>query len=106
MSIQGPAAELALRADVPRPHPHRERRIEQLRLADGPLVEERDGLEVDVLEMQSIGDHQAHVVLARGGDHAHAVLDRHRHRLLTEHVDAGLGGADGVSACIELGSAI
>ena len=68
---------------------HRERRVEELRRADAAAAHEIDHLQVDLLEVQPIRDHQLDPLLAARVDHALAFIDRHRHRFLTQHVDAG-----------------
>ena len=74
-------------------------RIENVELnsfgsADRAVAHELDRLEIDVLEMEAVGDHEADVMLARRCQHAFALFDRHRHRFLAEHVDTRFGSAD------------
>jgi hypothetical protein len=44
--------------------------------------------------MQSVRDHQLDLGLAGRGDHLTTLLDRGRHWLFTQHMDAGAGGSD------------
>ena len=64
-----------------------------------PELHELDRLQVGLLEVQPVGDHQLDVGSARRRvDHLLALLLGHRHRLLAQHVHARLGRAHGVLA--------
>ena len=77
-------------------HRHRERRVEELGLADAPASDQIDRLQVDLLEVQPIRNHQLDAILAAGVDHPLAFVGGDRHRLLAEHVNAGFGGTNRV----------
>ena len=94
--VERAAAQGALEANVPGHHLHREGGIEKPRLADAPGARDFDRLQVGALEVQAIGDHQLHARAARRLGHALALLLGERHRLLHQHVDACLRGADRV----------
>ena len=101
--VERAAAEGLLRADVTAPHGHRERRVEVLRLADPALPHEVDHPQVDLLEVQAVGDHQLDAVLGAGGDHPLALGGGHRHRLLAQDVDAGARGANRILRVLRVG---
>ncbi len=94
--VQRAPAVGALRADVTGPHAHRERRVEVLRLADPASPNEVDGVEIHLLEVQAVGDHQLDPTGGAGLDHPLAFLHRDRHRLLAENVHTHASCANGV----------
>jgi hypothetical protein len=77
-------------------HRHRERGVEELRIPDPPAPHEIDDLQVDLLEVQPVGNHQLDATAPARPDHPPALVHGDRHRLLAEHVDAGVRGPDGV----------
>jgi hypothetical protein len=59
-------------------------------------MHELDRLQVDIVEVQPVGDHQLDVVAPARLDHLLALADGDCHRLLAEHVHPDTRGADGV----------
>jgi len=70
--------------------------LDGLDLAEVAVANELDGAQIGRLIVAAIGDHQFLVCGLAGGDHLLAVFNAGGHGLFTEHVLAGLGGADGV----------
>ena len=90
------AAELALEADVAGLHLHRELRIEVARVADALLAHEVGDFEVAAFEVQPVGRHRAGRRCARRPRSCvRSRATRGRQRFLAQHVQAGVGGADG-----------
>src|SRR3954471_1893220 len=88
--VERASAQLArVEPDVPILHGHGEHRIEETGLTQLPALNDVDRLEVRLLEMQPVGDHELDVVLFGGPNHGPAILFRDRHGLLAEHMDAG-----------------
>ena len=76
---------------------------EKKQVAETTRLRHLDGTEVRGLEMEPIADHELHVIFVTREDHCLAVLLVHRHRLLTEHVDAGPGAALGERTMLRIG---
>ncbi len=96
MSYSEPPPYSRLRTDIAGAHAHGKRRVEELRLANPALADEVDRTQVDLLEVQSVGNHELDAVVLAGGDHALTFVDGDGHGLLAQHVHAGAGGADRV----------
>ena len=75
---------------------HRERRVEELRLADASPAHQVDHRQVQLVEVQPIRDHQLDAADRARLDHLLALGHGDRHRLLAQHVDAGVGRSHGV----------
>jgi hypothetical protein len=73
-----------------------EGRGENARLADAPGARDLDRLEVGALEVQTVGDHQLDPRCAPAAAMRLRIGELHRHRLLDQHVQAGLRRADRV----------
>jgi len=90
------AAQLVIQPDVARLDVHRERRVEDPRLAKLPGTGPGDRRQVGGFEVQAIGDHQSDIVLLSRLDHAFTIFLGDRHRLLAQHVDPRPGSPLGV----------
>ena len=77
--------------------------LKNFRLTNPAATRQLDRVEIDRLEVQPIRDHQLDVVRPARGDHLPAFLDRDRHRLFAQHVDAGPGGANRVLGVHRIG---
>jgi hypothetical protein len=94
--VQRAASQPFLRPNVPVANGQRERRVEELGNSDAAFSHEVDDVQGHPLEMQPIRDHHLHAMLAACVDHRLTFLDRHSHRLLAEHVDAGTCRPNGI----------
>src|SRR4029078_6223332 len=81
-------------ADVAGADGHRERRGEDVRLADPAAAPQVDHPQVDLFEVQAVGDHQLDAVAAAGPDHPAALAGGDRHPLLAQPLDRDAGGGN------------
>jgi hypothetical protein len=102
--IEWASAELPrVEPDVTRLHLHGKNGIEKARVPQPAALNQVDRLEVCLLKVKPVGDHQLDPILLRSRDHGETVLFGHCHGFLAQNVDAGTRCPLGVLAMEMIG---